>query len=137
MSYIENEELDISASFTVEAGVSSETLTAAVKELVGEEDFQKRLRRANDEGEWFEIGSGSMYRTKQYIVLGDDGFIKDGVIYQRVTVKFRPGSKSGREYTLTYPNFGSSVLNEIRIIRDKLKQKLVPKRSRRRSKLRP
>lgn len=128
MSGEDKEQLDISASFTVEAGVSSETLTAAVEELAGKEDFQKKLRRANDEGEWFEIGNGSQYPTKQCIVLGDDDFIKAGENYKKVTVKFKPGSKSGMEFGLGYGNFGGSVLKDVREFRDKLKQKIAPEK---------
>lgn len=123
MSNEEREELDISASFVVEAGVSSEILTSAVEELAGE-GFSKKLLRANDEGEWFQIGNGTQYATKQCIVLGDDDLIRDGKIYKKVTVKFKPGSNSGMEFTIGYGNFAGSVLKDIREFRDKLKQKI-------------
>lgn len=121
-------ELDITSSFDVPGGISGAKLIAAAEGLIENEEggsFMQRLIRADDTEEWFEIGCGSKYPDQQCIVLGDGDLIRVDGTYTKVTVKFKPGSASGTEYSIGLRgDFGRHVLGSMRKFKAMLKERL-------------
>ncbi len=121
-------ELDITSSFEVPGGINAAELIGAVRGMVENEEegsFMQRLIRADNTGEWLQIGCGSEYPDRQFIVLGDDDLIRVDKTYTKITVRFKPGSASGTEYSIGYKgDFGRHVLDNMRKFCAMLKERI-------------